>query len=382
MISYQEITNNHFDSNHNVLSQTVLAYTDSSKSVLLSCQEIRSSNFTPSGVAGNQIIVTYADATEKSIVDVKVITNQGISPSGNVKTTVITTYSNATVSGDTITPTGDPTDRKTITTTSFDKFGNALTQSIVTESYASGSFIFGSCQTIANNVYDIHNHLTHSEIKNYSDTAGTFVSLNVINYSNFDVFGNACNQVLNSYTSQTAILANLIDSKVIVNTYADPKAAARGNPSSTTVSRYTTDVTANQNNSTLIDQTVTNTSSFDAKGNALTQTQDKYIVESSNIMGPVVGPVLIKIQELSITDSNYDALGNAKNQKISTYSIDGTNVTLVNYQEITNNHFDSNHNVLSQTVLAYTDSSKSVLLSCQEIRYPALQPQAWHRARP
>ena len=112
---------------------------------------------------------------------------------------------------------------------------------------------------------------------------------------------------MNSYTSQTAILANLIDSKVIVNTYADPKAAARGNPSSTTVKRYTTDVTANQNNSTLIDQVVTNTSSFDAKGNALNQTQDKYIVDSSSN--------LTKIQELSITDSNYDALGNAKDPR-------------------------------------------------------------------
>ena len=63
----------------------------------------------------------------------------------------------------------------------------------------------------------------------------------MIDYSNYDAFGNAKNQVINSYTSQTAISANLIVKK-IANAYANPQAELRGNATTTTVTRYTTDV--------------------------------------------------------------------------------------------------------------------------------------------
>ena len=58
-------------------------------------------------------------------------------------------------------PLQEPTDRETINNTSFDKFGNALTQTVLKESYSNGVFTFGSYQSIMNNVYDIHNRLTH-----------------------------------------------------------------------------------------------------------------------------------------------------------------------------------------------------------------------------
>ena len=238
LANYQEITNSNFDANHNVLDQRITTYTDQTKSTIVSCQEIRSSNFTPAGVAKNQTIVTYTDTSETDIIDVKVITNSGISSSGNIAKTVINKYSNATISNDIITPQGDPIDRQTIDNTSFDNRGDALSQTVFREVYSNGSFIFASYQSISNNIYDAN--LTHSEVKNYSDKGTTFVSLEVIDYSNYDAFGNAKNQVINSYTSQTAISANLIDSKKITNTYANPQAELRGNASSTTVTRYTT----------------------------------------------------------------------------------------------------------------------------------------------
>ena len=299
--------------------------------------------------------MTYADATETNIVDVKVITNSGITSSGNISTTVMTRYSGATVNGDKITATGDPTDRETINNTSFDKFGNALTQTVLKESYSNGVFTFGSYQSIMNNVYDVHNRLTYSNVQNYSDKGTTLIDAEAIWFSNFDAFGNAKNEVVNSYTK---LGGTFIDSKVITNSYSNIIAESRGNPSSTTVSRYTTDVTANQNNSTLIDQVVTNTSSFDAKGNALTQTQDKYAYNT-------VTSSLGLVSEYIINNSNFTARGDAQNQTILVKGTDSNGtLTTLSYEEVTNRAFDAQHNATDKRVSVYTDSTKSTPVQC------------------
>ena len=152
--------------------------------------------------------------------------------------------------------------------------------------------------------------------------------------------------------------ANLIDSKVVVNVYANAVAARRGNASQSTVSRYTS-VSA-RTDANLIDRNITNTTTFDTLGNALTQTQDKYVTDSANLV--------VKVLHRDITNSNYTTRGDALNQAITTIQIDGTTPTTINYQEFTNRTFDSGHNCLNQMVLTYTDSTKATFLDCQEIR--------------
>ena len=394
LVNYQVFTNRSFDDSKNVVNQMVLtyadpdslvaSYTDPSKGVLLSCQEIRSSNFTPSGVAQNQSIVTYSDSLEKNILSVKVITNSNISSSGDVGTSVIVTYSNASLSTDSnlsvITPIGSPVTRETITTASFDKFGNALTQSVYKEAWDSTlttpAYAFSSYQAISGNTYDIHNRLTSSVVDNYSDIAQTFTSREIITTSLYDVYGNSIDQVVNTYTAKATDTTNLVDSKVIHNDYNNVIAESRGNATTSTVSRYTTDITVSQSNSTLIDKTVTNTTSFDSLGDALVQTQDKSVIDSSGSLTPTTHE--------DITNADYDSRGDAKSQYIATYELDGAKKTLVNYQVFTNRSFDDSKNVVNQMVLtyadpdslvaSYTDPSKGVLLSCQEIRSSNFTP--------
>ncbi|MCX5678588.1 MAG: hypothetical protein NTY76_05705 [Candidatus Omnitrophica bacterium] len=98
IVTYQEITNRHFDASHNVDNQMVYTYTESG-GVLLDVQEIRSEGFTSSGTAQKQTIATYSDAAKTSITDAKVVENdvKSITPQGYVGKTKITRYSAATI---------------------------------------------------------------------------------------------------------------------------------------------------------------------------------------------------------------------------------------------------------------------------------------------
>ena len=280
---------------------------------------------------------------------------------------VITTYSGCTISTDlsTITPTGNPITQETIQTSSFDQYGNALAQTVYTQYYDTtpganqNTFQFSSYQAISNNTYDLHNRLLSSTVDNYSDQGKTFTSRELITDSNYDVYGNAVNQVVNTYNSTTATTANLVNSQVIVNQYGNVTAAFFHHATTSTVSKYNTDVTASQSLSTMIDQTVTNTTSFDTLGNALTQTTDKFVASLGS---------LVQTTHMDITNSGYDGRGDASSQSIATYNIDGAVKTLVSYQVFTDRTYDSNHEVTNQMVLTYADLAGTTLLDCQEIR--------------
>jgi hypothetical protein len=223
LVNYQEFTDRLYDSSHNVLNQQVFTYVDPNNKVtdftslsaatLSNCQEIRSSGFTTSGVAANQVIATYTDASEKTLMDVKVVANSSISSNGNVGLSIVTTYNNATISADlsTITPTGDPVSRQTITTAAanFDIHGNAIAQTVYSEYYGADpsdgqkKWMFSSYQATSNNTYDMYNRLLTSTIDNYSGQGTGFISreLTSVNESDYDQFGNALKQTVNTYSS-------------------------------------------------------------------------------------------------------------------------------------------------------------------------------------
>jgi hypothetical protein len=128
-----------FDANHNVSNQMVKTYSDknSDRNKPLDVKEFRSLGFSPQGVALTQIVVTYSDLAKTKQMGVTETVNLEISASGNVGKRVVTEYGSVTYeNGDSaqdILSYDNPQTRQTITTSQFDKRGNAVKQTILTE---------------------------------------------------------------------------------------------------------------------------------------------------------------------------------------------------------------------------------------------------------
>jgi len=115
------------------------------------------------------------------------------------------------------------------------------------------------------------------------------------------------------------------------------------------------------NNGMLIQKTVVTNSLFDVNGNAIDQTIDKFVADSS-------GQEKLATRTL-IHNVDFDSNGNVVTQEITTYATDaaGANLEVTSYQVLTNRQFDSEHNVISQIVYTY-EFAGGQLLDIQEIR--------------
>ncbi|MCX5678589.1 MAG: hypothetical protein NTY76_05710 [Candidatus Omnitrophica bacterium] len=378
VVTYQVIENHSYDPNHNATSQEILTYTQEG-GTLLDVQEIRSMGFTSSGVASQQNIITYSDAAKTDIIDVKVVENKNIDSLGHVGDSVVTRYSSASIDPATgvITP-ANAIDLQAIHTekNDFDLRGNALIQTITKSWYDNGVLKFSEAQVIKNAPYDLHDRATQTSIYNYKDEAMTdFSQVQVITYGAYDKFGNSVAQTINSYSD--ANKTELIDHKVIENNFtvydasgaidqaATDKAERRGNARLSTVKRYTS---TTEDNTTLIEKTMTATDSFDDRGNALIQTSiqtsETYVLDSEG---------KLKLQKSTTVENiGIDNRGDAGLQHITTSETDSTgtreSLEVTSYQVIENRSFDPSHNVTNQRIITYTDATKSELKDVQEIR--------------
>ena len=183
-----------------------------------------------------------------------------------------------------------------------------------------------------------------------NNQAGLTETQNIM-YDSRDRYGNALTQTIDAYDSTN----NLIDHKNITNHF-DPNnkpAEMKGNATSTDVKRWsTTDETTS-----MIEETITNTLSFDSFGNALVQQSDNYVAG-------------LLAKRTDIVNSGIDARGDAGLQTITTSQTDalGANLEVTSYQVMTRRSFDTSHNVTDQLILTYSDSTMKDLKDVQEIR--------------
>ncbi|MDD5634478.1 MAG: hypothetical protein PHW46_04295, partial [Candidatus Omnitrophica bacterium] len=362
LTNYQILADREFDSQHNVLKQTIYTYDqkDESTRIVLDVQDVYSSAFHSTGVAGRQVSIIYSDEAKQNLLEVKVVYNSDISSTGNIGKTVIVRYSKIeTVNGKAVY--SGPIDRETIKNSNFDIRGNALNQEILREYWDEdvSGYKFSEKQTVTNAGYDIHDRVKTSEIRSY-DKKNNFKELQVIEYKEYDGFGNALSQMVDTYSSLNADAAELTDHKVINNVYADARAARRGNASLVITTRYSS---LSETDETKIDRTETKTDEFDARGNVVRQTTDTYVMDAS------------KTEKLTTEWVTYntkiDNRGDAYEQEIITYQTDATGerdtLIVVDYQVLTNREFDADHNIINQMIYTYSDEG-GTLLDVQEIR--------------
>ena len=250
LIDYKVMTNRTYDPSHNIVNQMVATYsTSDTTKPPLTVEEIRSSNFDSTGMAKSQVIVTYSDLAKTKQVGVKEIDNSGFSSVTNTGTRVITDYSLVTLSGDLATCSGEIS-RQIISVTSADNRGNALEETILSEGYVAGAFVFSGCQEITTLGSDINrfDQATHSVVKNYSSalenangaisTSG-FLTLEDTYYTQYDKFGNVLGSNTHTYTDLAkSVLENY---KEVANSYLNDQAAKLGVVDTSTVSRWTDD---------------------------------------------------------------------------------------------------------------------------------------------
>jgi len=352
--SYQVFTNRMFDTRQNVLNQMILSYSsdDEEDRVLLDVQEIRFMGFSSSGVALKQVVAVYGDEDKSLPVDLKTIENFDISSLGNVGRSVTTKYATADIEDkDGDIAYSDPIDRQVIINSSFDLRGNAHDQKTIRTSYdeGDGEFVFTEVQTIENISFDTQDRTEKSIVRSYSGeeiTPDNFVDMQVLNYMEYDMFGNMLEQTIDTYDTQDESEAGFIDHKRITNDYRDPEtgqtnllAQRRGSAVTSTVMRYDS---MEENSDTIVDSTVTETTEFNEFGHAVSQVSDTYVKEK-----------LTTRREIHNLDIN--VRGDSATQEITTYVTDETGaedtLDIVNYQVMTNRQFDSNHNLTAQTIL-------------------------------
>ena len=127
--------------------------------------------------------------------------------------------------------------RQIITTTAFSLRGNALEQNIVKEYYEDGAWKFGEERDIVNTAFDLRDRVLNSIVKNYAE-GRVFKDAQELNYLEYDRFGNAKEQTIDTYAALDMNTDSLLDSKHVLNEYTDVVAQRRGNPQLSTIARY------------------------------------------------------------------------------------------------------------------------------------------------
>ncbi|MFH1799060.1 MAG: hypothetical protein ABH844_06995, partial [Candidatus Omnitrophota bacterium] len=361
--THQVIVNREYDTKHNAVSQTVYTYdqADTEKRLLLEVQEVRFIGFYSSGIAAEQTVATYSDEAKTNLLDAKVVKNKRVDIDGNVYLTGIDRYraveiTNAGEENVGIICKGE-VDRQMVSTEEYDIRGNALKQTIEREYYEDGEYKFCEKQEIENKVFDIHERVRESEVRNFSRDEETkeeiLIDTQVIKCKEYDRFGNGLRQEIDTYSTLLVLEETLIDHKVITNEYKDEVTRKRGTVSKSEVVRY-----RDKEESVEIDKTVTETLGYNALGNALEQATNTYISREGEF---------ILASRREVINEGFNTRGDAVRQEITTYNIDGEDETLVMYQVIENREYGIRHNALNQKIQTY-DERDGLLLDIQEIR--------------
>ncbi|MDD5488946.1 MAG: hypothetical protein PHH49_08340, partial [Candidatus Omnitrophica bacterium] len=379
VVSFQsrtDLTNRVFDSQHRATNY-MSTYRDEEGDIF-KIEEIRMvGGFYPSGVAHEQRVVTYDyDPTREfedykgDIIRVNVITNETVSAMGNVIDSTITVYSDATVVVDgAITPNQDTKVTRTVTHTDaddFDKYGNALYQTVKREVNSGGEFVEESVTYIESSGYDTHGN-AHTQIMtgytvDLEDEVRTeyFTSHQVVNTRDFDAHGNAINQEILSYSDISEEF--LLDVQEIRSTLYHPSGVALEQRIATYSDPDKTD---------LLDIKVIENTDIDATGNVGTSTITKYSARLGTdvVSGEINPDPASAIDKQVVSTVSYDDQGNALEQDILRYYYEGGAFELGESQMITSSGFDTHGRAANSVIITYSDEAMSVETAKQEIDY-------------
>jgi len=211
----------------------------------------------------------------------------------------------------------------------YDEFGNASYQVIEKEYYEvvddqtvppTMGFVMGDRQEITNNSFDIHGRVESSDVINrvWENSAWSFSDYQEISYNAYDKYGNSESQTIRTYNSESVQdNTTLINQKEITNVYNDATAAKRGNASQSTTVKKVWDDTLATPALVLVEKSVTDTTSFDTRGNALEQTTNRSIYDPLHAQADTDGWVLETRTETS--NRLFNGRGDAGKQAVETY---------------------------------------------------------------
>ena len=122
-------------------------------------------------------------------------------------------------------------------------------------------------------------------VKGAGNAFAVFTDIQDMNYFDFDRYGNAVRQTIDTWDTADKSDAGFVDHKVVLNEYGCRMARIKGNATKTETTRYASK--DNVSIDTEIERTVTETPAdlFDVRGYALRQTTATYVVDRVNKIG-------------------------------------------------------------------------------------------------
>ena len=254
-----------------------------------------------------EFVTTYSDASLKTVTGVEGIYNTAVSATGNVTSMTVTKSSGISVSSTGAVAQTGVQSSQVIQNSSFDLFGNPLSQTITTTYYNStGTNTISTTYTTVTNTYDTYNRVLTSSVRTYRDSGDTtLISLQNITYSSYDTFGNAQGETVLTYGPDGVSFAG---ASKIARVFASRIAESKGVATLTTTTKYSDAAMRNP-----IEYTVTtiDPSNIDSKGNPLVQDQSTYVYSGTSA-------VKITRQVITANSSDFLSTGDASSEIITT----------------------------------------------------------------
>ncbi|MDD3906406.1 MAG: hypothetical protein PHS46_07810, partial [Candidatus Omnitrophica bacterium] len=378
--AYKVITNDNFDSRGNVTNQTIYNYTfaDSGDKVFDTVVVVANLKFDYYGNIIDRTEDTWTDLGKSEFANRKVIHSEYDNligrKHGNASTTIVTKYQD--IAETTI------IDRTTTTTSLFDTLGNAIDQESITEvTDSTGSLVKTARSVIHNSDIDNRGDAGSQEVTSYliDNNVETLVSYAVYTNRTFDVSHNIVNQRVLTYDSKGGTLLDVqeirsigyhssgVALKQIIVTYANETSTdpigvkvienssidSQGNIGTTVITTYSGASIADSGTGVItptgpVKRQVYTNLTFDARGNALTQSLITEVYEDS----------VWSFSEAQDITTTYDVHDRSTHSMILNYdSADKATRAFIDMQDISYNSYDSFGNVLNQTIDTYSSST-------------------------
>ncbi|MCX5678587.1 MAG: hypothetical protein NTY76_05700 [Candidatus Omnitrophica bacterium] len=224
-------------------------------------------------------------------------------------------------------------------------------------------------QEVTNELFNPKGNVIRQTIESYTIEHGEHIHdyTKKVENRQFDYYNNVLVRIEEVRKASGA----LVYYSITENTYDNLLAAKRGNASKTAISKYSAIVTDAQHKShditNLISEDLIVTTQFDSRGFAVKQENTTYLVTQD-----AFGPVEKLVTKRYIENLDIDDRGDAHSQHITVYQTDATglesSLEFLNYQELTNRKFDSQHNVINQMIATYSDEAATDVRDVQEVR--------------
>ncbi|MCX5678593.1 MAG: hypothetical protein NTY76_05730 [Candidatus Omnitrophica bacterium] len=362
VLSFKTVNNTYTD---NVLrlrglvtTTDVTTYADIAKTIFAEHQFVTTASYDDWGNAKNQTVKAYSDITLNTLLSIKNIEtvyfdeNVALSSKANAirglaSTTDVTTWDKDHVFAE----------HQFVTTTSYDGWGNALTQTV--EAYSSADiprdplkllsvkvienkYVRSATPSDLEKVNAIRGLTITIDVTTYADIAKTiFAEHQFVETSTYDDWGNATLQTVKAYSAadKTDPATKLLSIKTIETSYVD---TIRGLSGTTKVTTKAADGSFEEYQVVI----VASAADYDDWGNALRQTAKAYSDATMN--------TLLSIKNITNTYTKNPLRGLADTTDVITMAADG--VTFAEHQFVETSKYDDWGNALNQTVKAYANS--------------------------